>query len=86
VPAKLIDLDCPDPIDSGISGFCVLAESHVGCHLFPNRKYVMLDVFSCCDFSVEDTMNYLRAFFKPKREHFNVETRGWLMDDYLEFD
>jgi S-adenosylmethionine decarboxylase len=49
------------PEDWGISGFVMIAESHISVHTFPERGEVAIDVFSCkeydpaqvCDFMIE---------------------------------
>ena len=41
------------PEDWGISGFVLIAESHISIHTFPERRYVNIDVFSCKEFDSE---------------------------------
>ncbi|MBA7613194.1 S-adenosylmethionine decarboxylase proenzyme [subsurface metagenome] len=41
------------PEDWGISGFVLIAESHISIHTFPERRYVNIDIFSCKDFDSE---------------------------------
>ncbi|MCD5381570.1 MAG: S-adenosylmethionine decarboxylase [Candidatus Pacebacteria bacterium] len=31
----------------GLSGFVMIAESHVSLHTFPNRGFVTIDVYTC---------------------------------------
>lgn len=38
------------PEDWGVSGFVLIAESHIAIHTFPDRGYVWIDVFSCKGF------------------------------------
>jgi S-adenosylmethionine decarboxylase len=38
------------PEDWGISGFVMIAESHISVHTFPERGEVAIDVFSCKEF------------------------------------
>ena len=33
----------------GLSGFVIVAESHISFHTFPNRGFVSIDVYSCQD-------------------------------------
>jgi S-adenosylmethionine decarboxylase len=33
--------------DWGVSGFVLIAESHIAIHTFPDRGYVWVDIFSC---------------------------------------
>src|SRR5688572_26192810 len=41
------------PEDWGVSGFVLIAESHIAIHTFPDRGYVWVDVFSCKEFETE---------------------------------
>ncbi len=47
--------------DWGVSGFVIIAESHISVHTFPDRGYVNIDIFSCKEFdpssSLEDVKN-----------------------------
>jgi S-adenosylmethionine decarboxylase len=45
--------------DWGISGFVMIAESHINIHTFVERCYVNIDVFSCKDFDTEQTIKDL---------------------------
>ena len=36
--------------DAGVSGFVIIAESHISIHTFPYRQYVNIDIFSCKPF------------------------------------
>jgi S-adenosylmethionine decarboxylase len=38
------------PEDWGVSGFVLIAESHIAIHTFPDRGYVWVDIFSCKGF------------------------------------
>lgn len=39
------------PLDAGVSGFVIVAESHIAVHTFPQRGLVWVDLFSCKDFN-----------------------------------
>ncbi len=39
--------------DWGVSGFVLIAESHIAIHTFPERGYVWVDIFSCKEFAAE---------------------------------
>ena len=41
------------PEDWGVTGFVIIAESHISVHTFPDRGYVWVDVFSCKEFETE---------------------------------
>jgi S-adenosylmethionine decarboxylase len=55
-----------DEAENGITGFVVLAESHLAIHTYPARSYFALDIFTCKQFDVE------KAIAIVKKE-FNVE-------------
>jgi S-adenosylmethionine decarboxylase len=38
------------PEDWGVTGFVIIAESHIAVHTFPDHGYVWVDVFSCKEF------------------------------------
>jgi len=60
----------------GISGFVMIAESHISVHTFPEKDYVFIDVFSCMGFDVEKTVKSLVEFFEAKKHTTQVITRG----------
>jgi S-adenosylmethionine decarboxylase len=41
------------PEDWGVTGFVIIAESHIAVHTFPEHGYVWVDVFSCKEFEAE---------------------------------
>ena len=49
------------PEDWGVSGFVLIAESHISIHTFPHRQYVNIDIFSCKSF------DYQRALAEAKQ-------------------
>ena len=53
----------PKGEDWGISGFVLIAESHISVHTFPERAYVNIDVFSCKDFDHEQALAQIRDTF-----------------------
>ena len=58
------------PEDWGLSGFVLIAESHISVHTFPDRGYVNIDVFSCKEFdadaSLEEREEDVRAGGRPR--------------------
>ena len=52
------------PEDWGISGFVLIAESHISIQTFPERRYVNIDIFSCKDFDSEYAIQELKAIFE----------------------
>ena len=51
------------PEDWGVTGFVVLAESHISVHTFPARQFVWIDVFSCNDFDADAVLDDLKGRF-----------------------
>lgn len=60
----------------GITGFVILAESHVSLHTFPDDDFVFLDIFSCRNFDYKSTKEYLISFFESKSPQARVVKRG----------
>jgi S-adenosylmethionine decarboxylase len=60
---KVVIYRGPVPEDWGISGFVLIAESHISIHTFPDRDFVQMDVFSCKEFNTEAALKEIcRAF------------------------
>lgn len=51
------------PGDGGVSGFVVVAESHLSIHTWPEYGVLWADIFSCKEFDVEPVMDALREAF-----------------------
>ena len=67
------------PEDNGLSGFVLIAESHISVHTFPRRRYINIDVFSCKEFDASKALRELQATF-------SLETvRSWTLDRGLEY-
>ena len=49
--------------EDGVSGFVLLAESHISIHSFPERAYINIDIFSCKDFDPEQALKGLEEKF-----------------------
>ncbi|NOT35628.1 MAG: S-adenosylmethionine decarboxylase proenzyme [Candidatus Eisenbacteria bacterium] len=60
----------------GLSGFVLIAESHISIHTFPKRKFINVDIFSCNDFDVEDALRELTGAFSPRRVDWRLLDRG----------
>lgn len=67
-----------DPADAafGVSGFVLIAESHISVHTFPQRRYLNVDVFSCEPFDVENAVRALKTAFTPRRVEWKLLDRG----------
>ena len=51
------------PEDWGISGFVMIAESHISVHTFPEKHEVSIDVFSCKEFDPAHACDLLSEAF-----------------------
>lgn len=76
---KVLEYDAPKPEDSGISGFVIIAESHISVHTFPHKDYVNIDIFSCRSFDQEGALANARELFDLE------ETQTWVLDRGLEW-
>jgi S-adenosylmethionine decarboxylase len=64
------------PEDKGITGFVVIAESHVSIHTFPLKSYAFIDIFSCKPFQTELAINYCIDAFQCKSPDIHITNRG----------
>jgi S-adenosylmethionine decarboxylase len=64
------------PEDWGVSGFVIIAESHISIHTFPDRRYLSLDIFSCKAFDHEQAVAYVTELFGITRHEQNLLDRG----------
>ncbi len=65
--------------DAGVSGFVIIAESHISIHTFPHRQYVNIDIFSCKSFDDQ------RALAEAKQLFDLTDVKTWLLDRGLEW-
>ena len=63
------------PRDWGVSGFVIIAESHISVHTFPDKGYVNIDIFSCNDFDVSASLDDVKTTFGVEGE---IQT--WTME------
>ena len=70
----------PVPEDWGVSGFVIIAESHISVHTFPDRSFVQVDVFSCKDFDTDLALEDVKASFDLHDANTWVLERG--LDHY----
>ena len=60
----------------GVSGFVMIAESHLSIHTFPDQDYVFMDIFSCRGFDAEMAIKYLTAAFEATKVEKHILKRG----------
>jgi len=64
------------PEDWGVSGFVLIAESHISIHTFPEYGYVWVDIFSCKGFDARRTIDDIRQQFLLAEVRTRVLARG----------
>ncbi len=50
----------------GITGYVIIAESHVSIHTFPKRGFVSIDAYSCKVFDYDIAKNFFKKTFEPE--------------------
>jgi S-adenosylmethionine decarboxylase len=61
----------------GISGFIIIAESHISIHTFPEKRFVSIDVYTCRNnLDVEKVKTYLKEIFLLEELEVNIIERG----------
>jgi S-adenosylmethionine decarboxylase len=60
----------------GLSGFVLIAESHISIHTFPRRRFANVDVFSCEPFDVRIVLSALGDALSPGRAAWKLLDRG----------
>ena len=63
VPPQVYTYRGETPEDWGVSGFVLIAESHISVHTFPDRGYINVDVFSCKEFDTDASKREIEATF-----------------------
>jgi len=61
---------------SGITGMCVVSESHISIHTWPECNYFAFDVFSCADFDENKVIDIISDIFDVKEIHSQIVERG----------
>ena len=63
--------------DWGVSGFVIIAESHMSVHTFPERRYLNIDIFSCEDFDVSSSLADVKQIFGVQQVKVWTMERGF---------
>ncbi|GAC1357822.1 MAG: adenosylmethionine decarboxylase [Ktedonobacteraceae bacterium] len=63
-PVHLYDIETSNPLDAGMSGFVVIAQSHISLHAWPEYGEVDIDICSCKEFSQEDAIAFAKEIFQ----------------------
>jgi S-adenosylmethionine decarboxylase len=75
-PPQICRYEGQKPKDWGISGFVLIAESHISIHTFPKRRFVWVDIFSCKGFDAECAVADVQAYFGLVDVRTRVLARG----------
>ncbi len=75
-PVELRDITTSNPLDDGVSGFVIIATSHVSLHAWPPYGMVNIDIFSCEDFDVNDTIAFAQQMFQTNDVEVHVVERA----------
>ena len=76
---KVLKYEAPKSEDSGVSGFVIIAESHISIHTFPRKDYINIDIFSCQPFNHEQALEDVKKTFGL------TEVKTWLLERGLEW-
>ena len=55
------------PGKPGYSGWVPIIESGIQIHTSANNRFISIDVYSCKPFSNEDVLEFVQAWFQPKK-------------------
>lgn len=75
-PVYLKHIKTSSPLDDGMSGFVIIATSHVSLHAWPCYGMVNIDVFSCEEFSPEEVVRFAGHMFQARDVELNVVERA----------
>lgn len=64
------------PEDWGVSGFVLIAESHISIHTFPEHGHVWVDIFSCKGFDARRPIDDIQEQFLLTEVRTRVLSRG----------
>jgi S-adenosylmethionine decarboxylase len=75
-PVHLYQIETSNPLDAGLSGFVVIAQSHISLHAWPEYGEVDIDICSCKDFSQEDAIAFAKQMFQTDDVEAHFVFRG----------
>src|SRR5437667_4444814 len=75
-PVHLYDIETSNPLDAGMSGFVVIAQSHISLHAWPEYGEVDIDICSFKEFSQEDAIAFAREMFQTDDVEAHFVVRG----------
>lgn len=75
-PYTFIYRPTKNPSEWGVSGFVIIAESHISIHTFPDRGHAFVDIFSCKQFDIHKAMNYVVSSLEARKADRKLSGRG----------
>ena len=75
-PVHLYQIETSNPLDDGLSGFVVIAQSHISVHAWPEYGEVDIDICSCKEFSEEDAIAFAKEMFQTEDVESHFVVRG----------
>ena len=75
-PVHLYQIETSNPLDAGLSGFVVIAQSHISLHAWPEYGEVDIDICSCKEFSKENAIAFAKEMFKTDDVEMHFLVRG----------
>jgi S-adenosylmethionine decarboxylase len=75
---QLVEVGPMNPKDpGGLSGFVMIAESHISFHTFPRRGFVTMDLYTCqCGLDREWAVDRLKSAFGLEDADVFIQERG----------
>ena len=75
-PVHLYQIETSNPLDAGLSGFVVIAQSHISLHAWPEYGEVDIDICSCKEFSQADAIAFAKQMFQTDDIESHFVVRG----------
>ncbi len=75
-PVHLYQIETSNPLDAGLSGFVVIAQSHISLHAWPEYGEADIDICSCKEFSQEDAIAFAKQMFRTDDVEAHFVVRG----------
>jgi S-adenosylmethionine decarboxylase len=75
-PVHLYQIETSNPLDAGLSGFVVIAQSHISLHAWPEYGEVDIDICSCKEFSQGDAIAFAKQMFQTDDVEAHFVVRG----------
>lgn len=75
-PVHLYDIETSNPLDAGLSGFVVIAQSHISLHAWPEYGEVDIDICSCKEFSQPEAIAFAKEMFQTDDVEMHFVVRG----------